>query len=138
MLDYFIYAYGNQIALMILCAIFGCFGYAVKRLCTKYINDDTKRSIAKIVVQFVEQTWTTIHGPEKMREALKTAEALLKKKGIDFDAEEMKVLIEAAVAEFNEVFKKPIDTESTADAVRCVDGFVTPDTVHPDTETVNI
>ena len=138
MLDYFIYAYGNQIALMILCAIFGCFGYALKRLCTKYINDDTKRSIAKIVVQFVEQTWTTIHGPEKMKEALKTAEALLKKKGIDFDAEEMEVLIEAAVAEFNEVFKKPIDTESTADAVRRVDGFVNPDTVQPNTETVNV
>lgn len=138
MLDYFIYAYGNQLALMILCAIFGCFGYAIKRLCTKYINDDTKRSIARTVVQFVEQTWKTIHGPEKMREALKTAEALLKKKGIDFDAEEMEVLIEAAVAEFNEVFKKPIDAESTADAVRRIDGFVNPDTVQPDTETVNI
>ncbi len=137
MLDYFIYSYGNQIALMILCAIFGCFGYALKRLCTKYINDSTKRSIARIVVQFVEQTWKTIHGPEKMREALKTAEALLRKKGIDFDAEEMEVLIEAAVAEFNEVFKKPIDTESTADAVRRVDGFSDTETAQPNTETVN-
>ncbi len=137
MLDYFIYAYGNQIALMILCAIFGCFGYATKRLCTKYINDETKRSIARIVVQFVEQVWTNIHGPEKMREALKTAEALLKKKGIDFDAEEMEVLIEAAVAEFNEVFKKPLDKADTSEAVRRVDGLVNPNTVQPDTETVN-
>lgn len=135
MLDYFIYAYGNQLALIILCAIFGCFGYAIKRLCTKYINDDTKRSIARTVVQFVEQTWKTIHGPEKMREALKTAEALLKKKGIDFDAEEMEVLIEAAVAEFNEVFKKPIENENTADAVRRIADLVIPGTAQPDTET---
>jgi len=57
---------------------------------------------------------------------------------INFDAEEMEVLIEAAVAEFNEVFKNPIDTESTADAVRRVDGSNYLATVQLDTETVNI
>lgn len=32
----------------------------------------------------------------------------------------------------------PVSTEDTADAVRRIDGFVNPDTVQPDTETVNI
>ncbi|MCI7808170.1 phage holin family protein, partial [bacterium] len=64
--------------------------------------------------QFVEQVWYTLHGPEKLAKALETAEVLLKKKGIDFDSDEMKILIEAAVAEFNEAFKKPLLEEGTA------------------------
>ena len=121
MFEYFVYCYGTQILTAILCAIFGCLGYAIKRLATKYVNDDTKRTIAKVAVQFVEQVWTSLHGADKLAKALETAEALLKKKGIDFDAGEMQVLIEAAVAEFNEAFKKPLLEESSADAVRRIE-----------------
>lgn len=121
MFEYFVYCYGTQILTAILCAIFGCLGYALKRLATKYVNDDTKRTVAKVAVQFVEQVWNTLHGADKLAKAMETAAALLKKKGIDFDAEEMQVLIEAAVAEFNEAFKKPLLTESSADAVRRIE-----------------
>ena len=93
MLEYFIYHYGTQIIAAILCAIFGCLGYAIKKLAVKYINDDTKRAIAHVAVQFVEQVWNTLHGADKLAKALETAEALLKKKGIDFDAEEMQILM---------------------------------------------
>jgi len=127
MFEYFVYCYGTQILTAILCAIFGCVGYALKRLFARYINDNTKRSIARIVVQFVEQTWNTLHGPEKLRKALETAEALLKKKGIDFDAEEMEVMIEAAVAEFNEAFKKPLMDAPTMEAVMRVESGVNVD-----------
>ena len=112
MIEYFIYCYGNQFIGLILCAIFGCLGYAAKKIYQTHINDDTKRTIAKVVVQFVEQAWKGLHGAEKLQKALGTAQELLAKKGIDFDAEEMEVLIEAAVAEFNEVFKKPVDSEN--------------------------
>lgn len=118
MFEYFVYCYGTQILAAILCAIFGCLGYALKRLATKYVNDDAKRAIAKVAVQFVEQVWTTLHGADKLAKALETAEALLKKRGIDFDAEEMQVLIEAAVSEFNDAFHKPLVDAPTADAVR--------------------
>lgn len=121
MFEYFVYCYGTQILTAILCAIFGCLGYALKRLATKYVNDDTKRTVAKVAVQFVEQVWTTLHGADKLAKALETAAAMLKKKGIDFDAEEMQVLIEAAVAEFNEAFKKPMLADSSADAVRRIE-----------------
>ena len=93
-------------------------------MATHYVNDDTKRTVAKVAVQFVEQVWTTLHGADKLAKALETAEALLKKKGIDFDAEEMQVLIEAAVAEFNEAFKKPLLADSSADAVRRIEDTV--------------
>lgn len=116
MFDYFIYTYGPTLAMMVLCAIFGTLGHMAKRIYVNHINDDTKRSIAAVAVQFVEQAWKTLHGQDKLSKALETAEALLKKKGIDFDAEEMGVLIEAAVAEFNEAFRKPLLDEGTAKA----------------------
>ena len=124
MFEYFVSNYGSQILGAIMCAIFGCLGYAIKKLAVKYINDDTKRAIARVAVQFVEQVWTTLHGADKLNKALETAAALLKKKGVDFDSDEMEVLIEAAVAEFNEAFKKPLTEESTADAVRRVEAEV--------------
>ena len=43
---------------------------------------------------------------------------MLAKKGIDFDPDEMMVLIEAAVAEFNEAFKKPVDSVNAAGSYR--------------------
>lgn len=105
MFEYFIYCYGNQILMAILCAVCGCVGYAIKNLYARYVNDDTKRSVANVAVKFVEQVWYTLHGPDKLAKALETAEALMKKKGIDFDADEMKILIEATVAEFNDAFQ---------------------------------
>ena len=117
MFEYFIYCYGTQILTAILCAIFGCLGYALKRIYQNYADTDTKRTIAKTAAAFVEQVWTTLHGADKLAKALETAEKLLKKKGIDFDAEEMEVLIEAAVAEFNEAFRKPLE-DVNADAYR--------------------
>lgn len=118
MIDYFIYTYGPTLAITILCAIFGTLGHVAKNIYANHVNDDTKQSVARVVVQFVEQAWQALHGEEKLNKALETAEALLKKKGIAFDAEEMKVLIEAAVSEFNDAFHKPLVDAPTADAVR--------------------
>ena len=62
-------------------------------------------------VRFVEQCWNTLHGADKLAKALETDEILLKKKGIDFDSEEMMYIIEAAVAEMNEVFNKTTEQQ---------------------------
>lgn len=121
MFDFFIYTYGPTILLAILTAVFGVLGYGAKKIYINHINDEAKRSIAAAAVKFVEQAWKALHGADKLNKALETAEALLKKKGITFDAEEMKVLIEAAVGEFNHVFQKPLENGSTADATRRVD-----------------
>ena len=113
--EYFIWSYGIEIIGLILASIFGCLGYAAKKVYQNHINDETKRSIAKAVVQFVEQAWKSLHGPDKLQKALETAEAMLTKKGIKFDADEMMVLIEAAVAEFNEAFHKKEITEGSTE-----------------------
>lgn len=115
--EYMINIYGDQILMLALTAFLGSMGYAAKKIYARHIDDDTKRAVAKTVVWFVEQVWRELHGPEKLRKALEKAEELLKKKGINWDADEMEVLIEAAVAEFNEVFRKPIDGEN-AKAIR--------------------
>ena len=104
--DYFMFTYGNEIVAMVVTAVFGMIGVMVKNLVAKYLNDSTKRAVAKTVVQFVEQCFKDVHGAEKMQIALNRACELLTEKGIKVSALEMETLIEAAVAEFNEAFKK--------------------------------
>lgn len=101
----FINLYGMQILYTILIAIAGYIGVEIKKLCTKYINDKTKAAVAKTAVQFVEQVYKDLHGEEKLNEALCAASEMLAEKGITVSELEMRVLIEAAVAEFNEAFK---------------------------------
>ena len=124
-IEYFFFCYGTELIGAILAAVFGMLGYAAKKIYKSYIDKqsdrldtETKIDIAYTVVRFVEQVWKTLHGKDKLAKALETAEILLRKKSIPFDAEEMMVLIEAAVAEFNEAFKAPLLDAATADATR--------------------
>lgn len=102
----FINEYGIQIMYAAITAIAGYVGIVLKNLCTKYINDKTKRAVAKSAVQFVEQVYKDIHGEAKLNEALKCASEMLAEKGIAITSLELRVLVEAAVAEFNDAFKK--------------------------------
>lgn len=102
MFEYFLYCYGDTIFTAILCAIGGCAAYIVN----KFLNTETKRKIAKAAMLCVEQVWKELHGEDKMNKALEYAEKELAKKGIKFDADEMKLFIEAALCEFNKVYNK--------------------------------
>ena len=102
----FINEYGVQILYTIITAIAGYIGIAIKNLVTKYINDKTKRDVAKTAVQFVEQVYKDMHGEDKLNAALISASEMLAEKGIHVSELEMRVLIEAAVAEFNNAFNR--------------------------------
>lgn len=102
----FINQYGMQILFTIVTAIAGYIGIVIKNLCTKYINDKTKEAVAKTAVKFVEQVYKDLHGEEKLNTALSAASEMLAEKGITVSDLEMRVLIEAAVAEFNKAFEK--------------------------------
>lgn len=121
MFEFFVYTYGPTLVGALLCAIMGSLGFAAKRLYDKHINTEEKKSIARTVASYVQQVWKDIHGPEKMAKALEAAEELLKKKNINFNASEMRIYIEAAVAEFNEAFHQPLTDEASAGAPRRVD-----------------
>lgn len=108
----FISDYGTTILYAVLTAIAGYLGVVVKRLYEKYINDKTKQAVAKTVVQAVEQIYKDLHGEDKLNKALESMSDMLAEKGIQITDLEMRMLIEAAVAEFNEAFKKTETAES--------------------------
>ncbi len=102
----FINSYGLYILGILVVALFGYLGKILKRVSDTLVDSEFKRAVADVVVQFVEQVFQNLHGEDKLNKALEQAEMLLAKKGIKFDADEMKVFIEAAVAKFNEAFAK--------------------------------
>lgn len=112
----FISDYGTTILYAVLTAIAGYLGVVVKRLYEKYINDKTKQAVAKTVVQAVEQIYKDLHGEDKLNKALESMSDMLAEKGIQITDLEMRMLIEAAVAEFNEAFKKTESAESSEES----------------------
>lgn len=97
----FINAYGQDILRTAVTAIFGYLGIVVKNIAKKLYIDKTKKEVARNAVKFVEQVFKNLHGEEKLNEALKAASEMLAEKGISITDLELRVLIEAAVSEFN-------------------------------------
>lgn len=100
----FINQYGAVILYAIVTAIGGYLGIIAKKLITKYINDKTKQAVARTVVQAVQQLYKDLDGETKLREALAAASEMLAEKGIAVTELELRMLIEAAVAEFKDAF----------------------------------
>ena len=107
----FVENYGMEIIMTILTAIAGAVGMVVKNLYTKFVNDKTKQNVVKTVVQGVEQIYKDLHGEEKYEKALEAASDMLSEKGVSVTELELKMLIESAVGEFNDVFYKGTSTE---------------------------
>lgn len=104
-LNEFISMYGTTILYSVITAIAGYIGIMVKNLYTKYINDKTKHDVAKTCVKAVEQIYKDLHGEAKLQKALDAASEMLMSKNITITEIELRMLIEAAVAEFNDAFK---------------------------------
>ena len=106
----FMTEYGVQIIGTLLLALAGALGLIAKNMANKYLNDRTKQNVAKIVVQGVEQVYKELHGEDKLNKALEMFSELLAEKGIKVSELEMRVLLEAAVGEFNKVFESGTKT----------------------------
>ena len=119
----FISEYGTTILYAILTAIGGYLGIWAKKLYTKYVNDKTKQAVAKTVVQAVEQLYKDLRGEEKLEKALEAAADMLAERGITVTDLELRILIEAAVGEFNKAFEK----DPAADITRTEDVIGTED-----------
>ena len=107
----FISEYGTTILYAILTAIAGALGMWIKKVYTEVVNTKTKERIVRVCVQAVEQLYKDLHGEEKYNKVVESVVQMLEEKGITITELELKMLIEAAVGEFNEAFKK---TETTA------------------------
>lgn len=102
----FISEYGTMILYTLLTAIAGFIGTAVKKVYTKYVNNKVKQDVAKTVVRAVEQIYKDLHGEEKLDMALDFFADMLNEQGITITELEMRMLLEAAVNEFNEKVKE--------------------------------
>ena len=96
--------YGAKILGTALVTLFGIFGMVARNLAARYLDTPLKRQLAQIAVQFTEQTCRELHGEQKLSAALSALSALLAEKKISATETEMRILLEAAVAEFNNVF----------------------------------
>ena len=107
----FVNTYGLEIIGTILTALAGVVAAVATKLATKYINTKVKRDIARTVVQGVEQLYKDLHGDEKLAKALEAAADMLQQAGITVTDLELRMLLEAAVGEFNDVFNSGIILE---------------------------
>lgn len=112
-INMFLSEYGMAMLYMAITGVFAYLGVKVKAIADKYLTDKTKSDIAKTVVRAVEQVYKDLHGEEKLNKALESASEMLSEKGIKVTDLEMKMLIEAAVSEFNKAFEKKEETNDT-------------------------
>ena len=112
----FINEYGTTLIYAVLTAIAGYIGLWVKSLYTKYANDKTKRDVVKTCVSAVEQLYRDLHGEEKYNKVVESVSEMLMEKGITITELELKMLIEAAVGEFNKVFESTSTSAITESA----------------------
>ena len=104
----FVNTYGVAIMYAILTALAGLLARGVKKVYEKYVNDATKRKVARTVVLAIEQIYKDLDGPEKFDMALHSMTEMLNEKGITITTLEARMLIEAAVGEFNDVFNESV------------------------------
>lgn len=102
----FINEYGTTILYAVITTIAGYISIVIKNLYQKYVNDQTKKDVVRTVVRSIEQIYKDLHGEDKLNKALESASEMLAIKGIQISEFELRVLIEAAVGEFNDVFNK--------------------------------
>jgi hypothetical protein len=106
MLNTFVETYGMEILNLVITAIFTAIGVAIKNLYTKYINDKTKKDVVETAVKATEQIYKDLHGDEKLDKAIEGASEMLMEKGITVSELELRYLIESAVNNLNNGFKK--------------------------------
>ena len=88
----------------IVAAIFAVITWIASRVRVRldaFLNTQEKREIARIVVRSIEQTVQSLHGPEKLAQALLYFQSLAEERGITISETEAKLLIEAEVNTMN-------------------------------------
>ena len=98
--------YLAQITLTIFLALAAWLGVQAKKLYKKHITTEMQQKVCRTAVQFVEQVYQDIHGPEKLQKAMERASVLLAEHGIKITEYELVTMLEAAVAEFNHAFER--------------------------------
>jgi len=67
---------------------------------------ENAQSVARTVVRAVEMMYREQKGEEKLEKALELAESMLQSRGIRLEKEQMRIFLEAALAEFKTAFRE--------------------------------
>lgn len=81
-------------------------GSLLGKLWREKLKDENVRSVAATCVRAVEQMYKNKSGKEKLEKALIMGEKLLSRKGIRISAQELRVVLEAALSEAKGAFDK--------------------------------
>lgn len=106
--------YGMEIMRAVLIALAGVLGNVAAKLATKHVNTKIKRDIARIVVRGIEQAYKHLDGPTKLAKGMETLADMLQAEGITVTELELRMLLEDALGEFNDVFNSEIILEGIA------------------------
>ncbi len=107
--------YTSQIVLTLFLFFAAWVGTQAKGLYDKYVTTEVKQSVCRTCVRFVEQVYHDLHGREKLHKAMERASEILKGYGIYITEKELEAMLEAAVNEFNNSFKKTDPAEKEKD-----------------------
>ena len=110
----YVSAYIIPAAIALLTALAGWLGQKLRQAVDKYLADKTKRAVARTCVKAVEQLYHELGGEEKRVRAEKAIVEMLAEKGVTITELEMRMNIEAVVAEFNYGFGGKKETPAAA------------------------
>ena len=99
MMQEFIQTYGMELISTAIVAIVGYIGMTIKKVYKDFVDDKTKEKVAKTVVKAIGQIYKDIGGEQKLEMAIANITEMLTEKGIAVGELEIRMLIEAAVAE---------------------------------------
>lgn len=93
---------------------FAVLGAKIKTVYTNKINTQTKKEVAEITANYVQQVFYSLNGEEKLQKAMEQASLILTEKGIPVSDIELRTLIESAVYGIKKGF---YETEQLTDSV---------------------
>ena len=89
---------------VVLTAVAAKLGNVMGRFWKEQMVDETLQSVARTCVSAVEMMFREKKGEEKLSEAFKMATDMLSEKGMKVSEEKLRILLEAALAEYKGAF----------------------------------
>lgn len=81
----------------IVTAIVGYWAAQIKKRFDEKLDTEAKKQVVKDTVNYVQQVYETLDGPEKLKKAIQTASEWLQEKGISVTEAELNILIESTI-----------------------------------------
>lgn len=81
----------------IVTAIVGYWASQIKKKYNEKLDTEVKKQVVKDTVNYIQQVYETLSGPEKLQKAIQTSTEWLQEKGIPVTEAELNILIESSI-----------------------------------------